>query len=88
MHLENRGALLCLRIIETLPLRHGNPITLGEQFHRFREGQVIVFHHELEHVAARVAAEALIDLKSAMYAERRRLLRMKWTKADVSGPAP
>src|SRR4051812_26203767 len=84
MHFENGRSLLRLRVIEALPLRHGNPIALGQESDCFREGQVIVFHYELEYVTPSVAAEALIDLKCTVHAERWRLLRVKRAKPDVS----
>ena len=42
---------------------------------------LVHLHHELENVAARAAAEAVIDLLDRMHRERRRLFGMKGAQA-------
>src|SRR6266404_5730737 len=52
----------------------GHPGALGERAHRLREGDAVLAHQEAEGVAARAAAEAVVDVALRVDRERRGLL--------------
>ena len=60
---------------------------LGEHPRRRGKIHVLVLHHELEHVAARAAAEAVINLSLGVDVERGRLFLMERAKRLVRGTA-
>ena len=62
-------------------LRHRNPGAAAELLHRFDEADLLRLHHEPEHVAARLAAEAVVELTLGMDRERRGLFTVKRTQA-------
>ena len=66
--------------------RHLPALLLGQDRQRFEEGQSLYFHQEGEDIPALAAAEALVDLQSAMYGKRRGLLGMERAEADEAVP--
>jgi len=56
--------------------------TVGKASNRFGEIDAVVFHHELENVAAFVTAEAVKDLAMGIYVKTRRFFLMKRAKGD------
>jgi hypothetical protein len=66
------------------PFRDGDAELARHDAHRLGEAETLVQLHELEHVAADAAAEAVEDAELAIDAERRRLLVVERTEADVA----
>ena len=73
---SSRSRALALgRVARVLGLalqRHA--VALGQRLQRRAEVQPLRLHHELEDVAARAAAEAVVELLDRVDAERRRAL--------------
>ena len=63
-------------------------VAVGEQLERLAERQRLRLHHEREDVAARAAAEAVVELLDRVDAERRRALVVERAQPDVAGRTP
>jgi hypothetical protein len=85
VHLEQGCIASCFRIVGTLPFRHCNSITFRQQFERLRKRQALDLLHEGKNIACRIAAETLVILQCAMYAEGRRFLGVKRAQSHVPG---
>src|SRR6266436_6287513 len=83
MHFHEHGALLLLfpffRRMFLRPLQRDSAF-LRHDAQRFRKLAPLHFHHKVEDIAALATPEAVKNLAHWMHVERRRLLRMEWTK--------
>ena len=64
VHFVKRLAEFGLVIVEFASLRQRNAAAFGQVLDRLPEGEAFDLHHELDGVAARTAAEALVELVS------------------------
>ena len=71
-----------IRILRAL--RHGNAIAFGEALERFVKADAFDLHHELQHVAAGLATEAVIKLLALVNVERRALFLMERTQPQIA----
>ena len=84
VHLHQRAALLIFAALLGRPLarfRNRYAAFFRDGSNGFRERGLFQFHYEFENVAARSAAEAVINLFHRMHGEGRRLLLMKGAQA-------
>ena len=80
--LDRRLVLGFLALLRTLP-RHLEPGLARQLLDRVEESQIGVLHGEADDIAMRAAAEAVIELLILDDAERRRLLFVEGTEADI-----
>src|SRR5262249_42236205 len=76
-----RGVLLRRRLL----VLERDAEALGQPLHRLREVELFRLLHELDHVAARPAAEAVVELVRRVDGEARRLLVVERTEAGPPG---
>src|SRR5208283_1770292 len=74
VHLERGAALLRIIVGVLRALGQRNPVPLRQLLERLPEAEALFFHHELDHVPARAAREALVELVHHVNRERRCLL--------------
>ena len=83
MQFHERSALLILLALlgRAFPrARNRDAAFFRDGAHRLRKRDLVHLHHELEHVAARAAPEAVINLLHRMHGKRRRLFGMERTQ--------
>ena len=83
MQFHERSALLILLALlgRAFPgAWNGDAAFFRHGANRLRKRDLVHLHHELEHVAARAAPEAVINLLHRMHRERRRFFGMEWTQ--------